>query len=522
MTVRVRPFARGLVHAATGEESSAFDRYATVELDLPTATLMECAGRSAAEVVQCLYPCGEVVAVVGTGNNGGDALVALRTLAAWGRRVRALVVAERPQPESLLHGWNVHVLSDDAPGDAAWDMLAGADVLIDGMLGTGVNGAPRERQERVIQAVNAADAFVVALDVPSGVDSATGAVPGGAVSADVTVAFGWPKLGTLVGEGRALRGRLVVVEIGFPPLPDGRFGAALITPAWGALARPRRDLETHKYRVGTVLVVAGRPGMAGAAVLAARAALRTGAGLVYVASAPENRVVLQAAAPEAIFVDASDHDAVAQRAAVVDAVAVGPGIGTDAQGERVLAAVLQAGSQPLVLDADALTLLATDRPRSLAEVAAARPSLVTPHAGEMQRITRYTRKEILARRVEVARDAATELGCTVLLKGLPSLVASPGEPVLLDSVGTSDLATGGMGDVLTGTAGGLLARGLTPRTAGALALHGSGRAAVRAGRGEGVLPVDVVTHLPDALSEVGPGESELNLPFVVLDLDAAR
>ena len=520
--VRVRPFAHGLVRAATGEESSAFDRHATTELDLPAATLMECAGRSAAEVVQRLHPRGEVVAVVGAGNNGGDALVALRTLAAWGRRVRALVVADRSQPESLLHGWNVHVVRDDAPGDAAWEMLAGADVVIDGVLGTGVKGAPRPRQERAIQALNAAAAFVVALDIPSGVDAATGAVPGGAVAADVTVAFGWPKLGSLVGEGRVLRGRLVVVEIGFPPLPEGRFGAALITPAWAALARPRRDPETHKYRVGTVLVVAGRPGMAGAAVLAARAALRAGAGLVYVASAPENRVVLQAAAPEAIFVDASDQDAVAQRAAAVDAVAVGPGIGTDAQGERVLAAVLQAGAQPLVLDADALTLLAAGRPRSLADVAAARPSLVTPHAGEMRRITRYTSEEILARRVEVARDAATELGCTVLLKGLPSLVASPGEPVLLDSVGTSDLATGGMGDVLTGTAGALLARGLNPRTAGALALHGSGRAAVRAGRGEGILPVDVVAHLPDALGEVGPGESELDLPCVVLDLDAAR
>ena len=522
MTVPVRPFARGLIPAATGEESSAFDRRATEELGVPETSLMECAGRSAAEILQRLHPRGEVVAVVGAGNNGGDALVALRTLAAWGRSVRAVVAADRSEPERLLHGWDVRMVRDDAPGDAAWAMLDGADVVIDGVLGTGVQGAPRERQERAIQAVNAADGVVVALDVPSGVDAATGAVPGGAVSAALTLAFGWPKLGTLVGEGRALRGRLLAVEIGFPPLPADHFGAALITPSWAESARPMRDSETHKYRVGTVLVVAGRPGMAGAAVLAARAALRAGAGLVYVASAPENRVVLQAAAPEAIFVDASDQDAVVQRATAVDAVAVGPGIGTDAQGERVLEAVLQAGDQPLVLDADALTLLAAGRPSSLAEVAAARPSLVTPHAGEMQRITRYTSEDILARRVDVARDAAAELGCTVLLKGLPSLVASPGAPVLLDSVGTSDLATGGMGDVLTGTAGALLARGLTPRTAGALALQGSGRAAVRAGRGEGILPVDVVAHLPDALGEAGPGESDLDLPNVVLDLDAAR
>ena len=522
VTVRIRPFAPGLVPVATGEEAAAFDRLAISELGVPQATLMESAGRSAAEVVQRLHPRGEIVAVVGAGNNGGDALVALRTLAAWGRTVRAVVVAERIEPDPLLHGWNAHLVRYDVAGDGAWDLLTGADVVIDGVLGTGSRGAPRARQARAIQAINAAAPPVVALDLPSGVDAATGAVPGEAVRADVTVAFGWPKLGTLIGEGRVLRGRLVAVEIGFPPLPEGRFGAALITPAWAANVRPRREPETHKYQVGTVLIVAGRQGMAGAAVLAGRAALRAGAGLVYVASAPENRVVLQSAVPEAIFVDATDRGALAERAAAVDALAVGPGIGTDALGERVLASVLDAGAQPIVLDADALTLLGAGRPRSLRDVAATRPSLVTPHSGEMERITGHTQTEIRARRVEIVRESASALGCTVLLKGMPSLVAAPDTPVLIDSVGTSDLATGGMGDVLTGTIGALLARGLAPRVAGALALHASGRAAVRAGRGEGILPVDVISHLRDAFGEVGPGESDLDLPCVLLDLDAAR
>ena len=341
--------------------------------------------------------------------------------------------------------------------------------------------------------------------------------------AEVTVAFGWPKLGTLVGEGRVLRGRLVVVEIGFPPLPDGRFGAALITPAWAAVARPKREPETPQVscRDGAGCCRADRAWRARPCSQPAPRSVQERVSCTWLRR-PRTGWCFSRRPPRAIFVDASDQDAIAQRAAVVDAVAVGPGIGTDAQGERVLAAVLEAGAQPLVLDADALTLLAAGRPRALTEVAAARPSLVTPHAGEMERITRHTREEIQTRRVEVARAAATELGCTVLLKGLPSLVAAPGAPVLLDSVGTSDLATGGMGDVLTGTAGALLARGLGPREAGALALHGSGRAAVRAGRGEGILPVDVVSHLRDALSETGPGESELDLPCVVLDLDAAR
>src|SRR5690606_23846063 len=230
-----------------------------------------------------------------------DGLVALRTLAAWGRSVRAVAAGDRPDPDPLLRGWEVPTIRDEEDARRA---VAAADVVLDGILGTGTRGAPRPRQARAIEAVNAARGAVVALDLPSGVDASTGAAAGPAVRARVTVALGWPKLGTLVGEGRALRGRLVAVEIGFPPVPDGWFGAALLTPAWAAAIRPRRALDTHKYRVGTVLVVAGRPGMAGAAVLAARAALRAGAGLVHVASAAENRGVLQAAAPEAIFVDA--------------------------------------------------------------------------------------------------------------------------------------------------------------------------------------------------------------------------
>src|SRR5688572_30022840 len=142
---------------------------------------MESAGRAAAEVVHRLYPRGEVVAVAGGGKNGGDALVALRTLAAWGRTVRAVIVADRPEADPLLHGWNVHAVRDEVAGDGAWDLLAGADVVLDGILGTGARGAPRGRAERAIRAVNGARGDIVALDLPSGVDAGSGAVPGEAV-----------------------------------------------------------------------------------------------------------------------------------------------------------------------------------------------------------------------------------------------------------------------------------------------------------------------------------------------------
>lgn len=524
----IRPFGRRRVGAPTGEEAAAFDAWAIRERGVPQATLMENAGRSAAHVVQRLHPRGEVVGLVGSGNNGGDALVLLRTLAAWGRSVTAVRVADRDAPEPVLHGWSPPTISDDdlRDDDEAYDLRLGrAAVLVDGILGTGVRGAPRPRQAAAIRALNRAGAPVLALDIPSGVDAGTGAVPGEAVRAETTVAFGWPKLGTLLPPGRERAGRLLAVEIGFPPEEEGPgFGARITTPAWAAEHRPRRPTATHKYEVGSLLVVAGRKGMAGAAVLAARAALASGVGLLRVASAPENRVILQEKVPEAIFVDARDPEASRAAAEAVDAVAAGPGLGTDEAGAATLEAALEgAAGRPILLDADALSLVGAGRAPSLSELGAAGPVLLTPHPGEMVRIADASSERIGERPVEVARETARVSGCTVLLKGLPSVVAPPEGPVMVDAVGTSDLAAGGMGDVLTGVGGSFLAQGVdAPVRAGALALHHSGRAAARARRGAGLTPSDVVANLPAALAEEGPGDTDLDLPFVLFDGDPPR
>ena len=519
----LRPFGRADVPAPTGRESADFDRHAIDELGVPQPVLMENAGRAAATLLQRLYPGGPVVALVGAGNNGGDALVALRTLAAWGREVRAVLVADRAGPEAVLHAWEVPTVRDGDLDEVGWrEALGRATVVVDGVLGTGVQGAPRERQARALRHLGASGRPVLAIDIPSGVDAATGAVPGEAARADVTVSFGAPKLGCLLHPGRAHAGRVIAAEIGFPPMPPGTASAAVTTPAWAQARLPVRALDTHKNAVGRLLVVAGQPGMAGAAILCARAGLRSGAGLVQVCSAPENREVIQGAVPEAIFVDADDAVALDGALQAASAVAVGPGLGTGERGEALLARVLRVGVAPVVVDADGLNLLAASRGGSAREVAARRPLLLTPHPGEMGRLRGLSAEEIHADRVGVVRRAAEELGCAVILKGAPSLVAAPGEPTQVDTQGSSDLATAGLGDVLTGVCGALLAQGLAPRDAGAVALHLSGRAAVLAGRGASLTPSDVVRWLPDALAERGAGEDRLRLPFVTLDLDPAR
>jgi NAD(P)H-hydrate epimerase len=208
--------------------------------------------------------------------------------------------------------------------------------------------------------------------------------------------------------------------------------------------------------------------------------------------------------------------------AQASAVAVGPGLGTGEEAEELLSRVLSHPSTPLVVDADGLNLLAAGRPMGLAQAASNRPALVTPHPGEMSRLLGLTGEEIAADRVSIVRGAAETFGCAVLLKGAPSLVALDGAPVLVDTQGSSDLAVAGMGDVLTGVCGGLLAQGVDPRATGATGLYLSGRAAVLAGRGKGLMPADVLRWLPEAMGERGAGSSDLDPPFVTFDHDPAR
>jgi len=400
--------------------------------------------------------------------------------------------------------------------------LAGAEVIVDGVLGTGITGPPRERQAFAIHGMNRSDAPVVALDLPSGVDAGSGAVPGDAVAAALTVAFGGAKLGGLFHPGRRLVGRLVVVEIGFPPVEDGTFQGTLITPGWVARRLPRREPDTHKNAVGALLLVAGRSGMAGAAILAARAALRTGVGFLRIASPPENRGILQEAVPEAVYVDTNDEIALADAIQASRALGVGPGLGTEDEGRRILESVLRTGGQEaLLLDADALNLISMGQGLSLPEVSRTRDVVLTPHPGEMSRLTGKDVKSVTAQRPETALRLAADSGCTVLLKGMPSLVATPGSRLYLDTVGSSDLASAGMGDVLSGVVAAFLAQGSTPQEAASMGLYTSGRAAIRTGLGVSLTPEDVVEAMPGALQEEGDGHSELDLPFVLFDQDLA-
>lgn len=504
-------FGRGRAWLLTAAQARAADERAFEHHGIAGRVLMENAGRAAALVLSRLFPHARVAVLAGGGNNGGDAVVLARTLLAWGREA-VLVPAAATPPATLHHGWEVPLAGPEA--------IASADVVVDGLLGTGSRGAPRGPVLDLIRTVNDAGRPVLSLDVPSGVDATTGRIEGESIAAFATVTFGWAKTGLLLHPGRGRCGRLIVVDIGFPPLTEEEVDGELITSGRTLPKLPQRRANAHKGDSGRLLVLAGRPGMAGAAAIAARAATRTGAGLVRVASSPENRVILQTLVPEATFLD---YGAIpTSELSAIDAVLAGPGLGTEESARAALRSALDGtAGRPALFDADALNLFAGDGAR-LTDIARSRPLVITPHPAEMARLLGCTTDDVTTDAPAAAREAAQRFGCTVLLKGQPSLVAERGWPLLVNAGGSSDTAAGGMGDQLAGVIGALLAAGLEPREAAAAGLFLSSRAAEIAARGRSLGPDDVTAHLHAAFADPGPSESPLELPFVTFDQPARR
>ena len=502
----------GLEHVAlvTPRQAAELDRRAH-EQGIAESVLMESAGRAAAAILAHEWPAGSIGVVAGSGNNGGDAAVVARCLRAWGRDVTLFAVGSRPPDQALLHGFEL----SSHGGEITEDVLRRFDVHVDGILGTGADGAPRGAAQSAIAAMNGAGRPIVALDLPSGTDAASGAVPGDAIRAELTIQFGWPKIGLFLHPARSLCGRLVAVEIGFPPHEPGVGGAALITPEWARRRLPPRQPDAHKGTAGRLLILAGSPGMAGAALIAAEAACKAGAGLVRVASDPSNRLIVQTAVPEATFLNREHLDEESARS--VHALVAGPGLGADPVGRDALDLALQlTGDVPVALDADALNLFAQDQP-ALRKLAAHRDIVITPHPMELARLTGRSLREITADAISAAHAAAEDFGCAVLLKGQPSIVAAPGKPLLVNATGSSDLATAGMGDQLAGTIGAFLAGGANARDAAAVALYYGGRAADLAGRNRSLSPRDVSSHLAEAFERPGASRIPFGMPFITFD-----
>lgn len=435
--------------------------------------LMERAGTAVAELVLRSYP-GRVTVVCGKGKNGGDGKVCARVLGGAGRDVTVV----------------------ESVGD-----LGTPDVIVDALLGIGLEGPPREDAARMIELINGAGRPVVAIDVPSGVNASTGEVSGAAVRATATVTFGAAKVGLAVSPGRLHAGSVTVAPLGLRP----REHEHSLVPASVLLDVPRKQTQSTKYSAGSVLVVGGSRGLTGAPQLAARAAFRADAGYVAVAAPESTLPVLEASLLEAVKLplpeDGSGRlvpraaEPILEAAEKADAVAIGPGLGRSGATVELVSILLQRLDLPVVLDADALW--------ELSPFARSAPTVLTPHTGELARLLGTDAREIDAHRLDAVRRAASRFGSIVLLKGADTLVAAPRTGVLVATYGTPALATAGTGDVLTGVVAAFLAKGMEAQQAAAAAAVAHGVASELVEPQAGVVASDLLPELRRALSGHG-------------------
>ncbi|MEV6863222.1 NAD(P)H-hydrate dehydratase [Streptosporangium subroseum] len=462
---------------------------------VPEGTLMERAATGLAVI--CARMLGavygsRVVLLVGSGDNGGDALYAGARLASRGARVDAILAGSRVHAGGLEALRRAGGRVSDARDDAAVRGLVGAAVLVvDGLVGIGGTGPLREPYATLAGLANDAPGEVIAVDVPSGVDAADGRVDGTAITADATVTFGAWKTGLLVDPGSRHAGRAELVDIGLGPyLPDP--DASALTDADVAPLLPRPDATSDKYRRGVIGIAAGSERYTGAAVLAVGGAIRAGAGMVRYAGVAEPVAQVRARWPETVITTLAPGEGI-EEVGRVQAWVLGPGLGTDEDALAIARSVL-ASDVPVLVDADALTLVAKDR--TLLRRTA--PVLITPHAGELSRLLDVPRARIEARGLEHVRRATAELGVTVLLKGSTTLVAEKGRPVRINPTGSPWLATGGTGDVLAGLTGTLLAAGLSGYDAASCAAYLHGIAGQRGPLAAG----DVVEAIPEVVRSI--------------------
>lgn len=469
------------------------DRIAIADEGIPGFTLMSRAGSAAFRTLQYSWPRARRLAVLcGTGNNGGDGLVVARLAHEAGLQTEVFLLGKAAQLRGdARQAYEALLAAGVRVAPFAADRRPSAEVVVDALFGTGLDREVEGLHREAIAMLNEQNAPVLSLDIPSGLHADTGTPLGIAVRAAKTVTFIALKQGLFTGQGPDYCGEIICDDLAVPaevyrrvPKPAFR-----ITQEWLDPLLPPRPLSAHKGHHGHVLVVGGDQGMAGAARLAGEAAARVGAGLVSVATHPFHAAALNAARPELMCHAVADGAALAPLLRRATVVAIGPGLGGGDWGRELLGAVLDSGL-PLVMDADALNWLAQ-------EPLHRNQWILTPHPGEAARLLGTSSAEIQADRWQAVRELQTRYGGVVVLKGAGSLVCHGNQPVALCDAGNPGMATGGLGDVLTGAVAGLLAQGLSLWQAAVAGVYLHGRAGDAAARGgeRGMMAGDLLAPL---------------------------
>jgi len=457
---------------ATAERSRRIDWIAREERGLTTATLMERAGEAVLEAVEEMVgPHSRIAVLCGKGNNGGDGLVVARLALSDDYKVACLIACPQEQLgkdaaarlEEAIEAGIAPIFSNGQGWNEALATLIQSDVIVDAILGTGTRGEVEGVYREAIVAANSSRKPIVAVDIPSGIDCDTGEVLGVAAEATRTVTFGLPKPFLFQGEGIEHSGKWTVADIGFPEdLLNEPTSAVALSSEWVGSLLPKRTKTSHKGANGSLLIVAGSWRYPGAAALAAMGAIRAGCGLVTVAAIPSVCATVASHVPEAIFSPLPDMEGaelILSEMDRYDAAAFGPGATTESDSLELFKAVWQKWRKPCVIDADGLNAIAKGI------VPPSCPLALTPHPGEAARLLGWTAKDINLKRLEAASQIADKYRASVLIKGAHTVVASNGDPVRINTTGNPGMAAAGMGDVLSGAVGALLAQGLDPDAA---------------------------------------------------------
>jgi NAD(P)H-hydrate epimerase len=511
------------MYLVSADEMRQMDRQAITSFGLPGRVLMEVAGRGAVRwLLECFPDVLEIKTgiLAGQGNNGGDGFVMARHLHHKGARVTIFLLTEEKRITgdaaanlALARATGVPVIG--LPDEAAFaenrPALVHQQLFVDAILGTGLKSDVQGYFKTVIDFVNASGKPVFSVDIPSGLNADTGQPCGVSVRADATATFGYAKTGLILFPGADFAGDLTVVDIGIPP-----FIADRIAPDKWLLTGDRvseyltpRPSDSHKGRAGHLLVVAGSPGKTGAAKMTALSAMRAGAGLVTLA-VPAGMHALTAAGmtevmtlpvgePDRQIFDTSCLAPIAEAMAGKSCLALGPGIGTDKTTVELVQTLIETAQCPLVVDADGLNCLA-----GRLDIIKNNPGriILTPHPGEMARLTDMTPHEVQKDRIACARNLAEQYGVFVVLKGAGTVVAHPDGKIFINRTGNPGMASGGMGDVLTGLIAGYICQGYDYGQAAHLGVYVHGAAADRLAekRGPGYLASDVMAEIPETMA----------------------
>jgi len=478
------------------------DRKTIEEFGMPGVVLMETAGMRISELVfNKMQKNAKVTVLAGQGNNGGDGLVAARLLSKAGYAV-SLWCASKPDRYRAEAAVNANYLKKvNFPMQyisASEDLfhlkedLKCTDLVIDALLGIGVDRDVTGFTAELIDNINRCSSPVLAVDIPSGINADTGAVMGCAVKADWTVTFAAPKLGLVLHPGAGLAGEIIIADINVPAALFEDEKVNLVTASLVREILPERPIDAHKGSVGSVLIVAGSPGMTGAAVMTAESALKGGAGLVYLAAPESICSALEAKMLEVIIVPLPEQskgiispeavEVIIEKARQCDALAIGPGLDTGDVTSELLRKLVQLSPVPMVLDAGALAALG----KKINMLRSARYlPVITPHPGEMARMTGVSAGQIQSSRLDVAIKNARLWECIIMLKGPNTVVAEPEGRVYFNPTGNQSLSTAGSGDLLTGLVTSFIAQGIPSDRAAAAAafMHGLAGDLILPGRG---------------------------------------